>query len=185
MESGTTLPWVRDAALGHLTIVVDGEEDFRGSAGVSTSDLSYPDAGIPVTGDCGTGQLTPYGWYLVVAAEKHDAGASYPSFNGFVDELRIWTLARSESEIAASRLAVLPPSTPGLVGSYRFEEGAGTTVSDSSGLASPSGELRSGVAGNGQWVSRLDDPANTAPIGIGLFADGFESGDLVNWSNGG
>ena len=173
---------IRDAVVGDLTIVVDGVEDFRGTAGISTADLSYPDAGVPVTGDCNTGQRTPYGWYLVVAAEKHDAGPAYPSFNGFVDELRIWNVARTASEIAADRFSVLPPATPGLVGVYRFEEGAGTVVSDSSGAGSPDGDLRSGVAGNGEWVSRQDDPLNTAPIGGLIFADGFESGDLTAWS---
>ncbi len=172
---------VRDAGVGDLTIVVDGAEDFRGTAGLSMSDLSYPDGGIPVTGDCNTGQLTPYGWYLVVAAEKHDAGSAYPSFNGFVDELRIWSTARSASEIAADRFSVLPAATPDLVGVYRFEEGAGTVVSDSSGTASPAGELRSGLAGNGEWVSRLSDPLNTAPLGGLIFSDGFESGDLTGW----
>ncbi len=72
---------VRDAASGRKRIYVDGALDFESSAGVSTANLSYPDSGIPVTGNCGTGQLTPWGWYLVVAAEKHDAGAAFPSFN--------------------------------------------------------------------------------------------------------
>ncbi|MBZ0113665.1 MAG: LamG domain-containing protein [Thermoanaerobaculia bacterium] len=173
---------VRDAVVGDLTIVVDGSEDFRSTPGISTVDLSYPDDGVPVTGDCGTGQLTPYGWFLVVAAEKHDAGAAYPSFNGFVDELRIWNVARTDAEIAADRFSVLSPSPPGLVGSYRFEEGSGTVLGDSSGSASPDGELRSGTSGDGEWFSRSVDPLNTAPIGEFLFADGFESGGLGGWS---
>lgn len=170
---------VRDAAEGSLAIFVDGTEDFRGSPGVSTADLSYPDAGVPVTGDCGTGQLTPYGWYLVVAAEKHDAGPAFPSFAGWVDELRIWNVARTGAEIAADRFRVLPPGTPGLVGSYRFEEGGGTLVADSSGAGAPAGELIAGVAGNGEWVS---GPGQTAPVGEVLFSDGFESGDATAWS---
>ncbi len=174
---------VRDASAGDLRIVVDGIEDFRSSPGVSTSDLSYPDDGVPVTGNCDTGQLTEYGWYLVVAAEKHDAGAAYPSFNGYVDELRIWNTARTNAEIASNRFQLLPPGISGLVGSYRFEEGAGAVVSDSSGAGSPDGELRSGVAGNGEWVSRADDATNTAPIGGGIFEDGFESGDISAWSS--
>ncbi len=173
---------VRDVLAGDLRIVVDGVEDFRSSPGVSTTDLSYPDGGIPVTGNCDTGQLTAYGWYLVVAAEKHDAGAAYPSFNGYVDELRIWSTARTNAEIAAHRFQILSPGTVGLVGSYRFEEGAGVTVSDSSGSGSPDGELRSGVSGNGEWVSRADNAANTAPIGGLVFEDGFESGDTSAWS---
>lgn len=172
---------VRDIAAGDLAIIVDGVLDFRSSSGVSEGDLSYPDAGIPVTGNCQTGQLTPYGWYLVVAAEKHDAGAAYPSFAGYVDELRIWNVARDVTEIAADRFRVLPAGTPGLVGSYRFEEGAGTSVADSSGAGSPAGELRAGLAGNGEWVNRATDPANTAPVGGLIFADGFESGDASAW----
>ncbi|MDA8018402.1 MAG: LamG domain-containing protein [Thermoanaerobaculia bacterium] len=114
---------VRDVVEGSLAIFIDGVEDFRSAPGWSTVDLSYPDDGVPVTGNCDTGQLTPYGWYLVVAAEKHDAGAQYPSFNGYLDELRIWNVARTGTEIADDRFTVLPPGTPGLVGSYRFEEG--------------------------------------------------------------
>ena len=170
---------VRDAVEGSLAIFVDGVEDFRGSAGISTVDLSYPDSGVPVTGDCGTGQLTPYGWFLVIAAEKHDAGPAYPSFAGYVDELRIWNLARGEAAIATDRFRVLPAGTPGLVGSYRFEEGSGTVVADSSGTGAPDGELIAGVSGNGEWVSGQGE---TAPLDPVLFSDGFETGDTLAWS---
>lgn len=171
---------VRDSVEGSLAVVVDGVEDFRGSPGISTVDLSYPDAGVPVTGDCATGQRTPYGWYLVVAAEKHDAGAAYPSFSGYVDELRIWNVARSATEVAADRFRVLPAGTPGLVGSYRFEEGSGTVVADSSGGGAPDGELVAGVPGNGEWVG---GPGETAPVEAAVFADGFESGDTSAWTS--
>ncbi len=173
---------VRDIDLGETAIVVDGVEDFRSSPNVANSDLSYPDEGIPVTGNCDTGQLTEYGWYLVVAAEKHDAGSAYPSFNGYVDELRLWDVARSTSAIATHRFRILPSSTPGLVGSYRFEEGTGTAVTDSSGASSPDGLLVGGAAGNGEWVSHAANPFNTAPLEDPLFADGFESGDTTAWS---
>ncbi len=165
---------VRDVTLGSLMIVVDGVVDFSSSAGISHNDLSYPDVGIPVTGDCSTGQLTAYGWYLVVAAEKHDAGAAYPSFNGYVDELRIWNTARSVTEIQNQRFAVIDSDSVGLVGYYRFEEGAGTAVNDSSDAVAPAGQLVAGVQGNGQWVSRADDANNTAPLSGVIFADGFE-----------
>jgi hypothetical protein len=81
--------------------------------------------------------------------------------------------------IAADRFRVLPAGTPGLVGSYRFEEGSGTVVADSSGAGSPDGELIAGLAGNGEWVS---GPGETAPVGDELFADGFESGNTSAWS---
>ncbi len=176
---------VRDAASGVKSVVVDGVLDFAGSPGISTADLSYPNDGVPVTpGVCGPGQLTPYGWFLVVGAEKHDAGAEFPSFNGFVDELRIWDVARSVADIAADRHRIVAAGAPGLVAAYRFEEGAGTVLGDSSAAGSPDGELVAGVAGNGEWVAYADDPANTAPIDADvIFADGFESGDTASWSS--
>lgn len=176
---------VRDVSTGTKHIYVDGVLDFSSSAGVSQADLSYPDEGIPVTpGVCDPGQLTPYGWYLVIAAEKHDAGEEFPSFNGFFDELRLWNRALSASEIAMNRDVVVAANTPGLVGLYRFEEGVGTAVGDSSVAGGPEGELRAGTSGNGEWVSWADDPLNTAPIQGGdlLFADGFESQNTNAWS---
>lgn len=148
---------VRDIATGRKRIFVDGVLDFESVALLSFDDLSYPNGGVP-------GSVTPWNPYIVLGAEKHDAGSSFPSFRGWMDELRIWSVARSPEEIAASRQLVLPPGTPGLVGQYRFEEGSGTVVADSSGAGSPSGQLIAGVAGNGEWALRSVDPMNTAPI---------------------
>jgi len=174
---------VRQAATGRKRIFVDGVLDFESSAGASTADLSYPDAGIAVTpGQCSPGQLTPYGWYLVVAAEKHDAGAAYPSFNGFVDELRAWSTARTGTELGATYRRALNPASPGLAGAYRFEEGTGTSVASSALAAGPVGNLVAGMAGNGEWVTRASDSANTAPLLDLPFLDGFELGGFELWS---
>lgn len=174
---------VRQVASGRKRIYVDGALDFESAAGASTADLSYPDAGIAVTpGLCNPGQLTAYGWYLVVAAEKHDAGAAYPSFNGLVDELRAWSAARTAEQLAATYRRVLNPASPGLAGAYRFEEGSGTAVASSSLAAAPTGSLVAGTVGNGEWMSRADDSANTAPLMDMPFADGFELGEIELWT---
>jgi len=177
---------VRDIVTGTKHIYVDTQLDFSSSTGISFTDLSYPDEGIPVTpGNCEPGQITPYGWYLVVAAEKHDAGSAYPSFNGFIDQLRIWDKALSAGEIASTHDRLVTPTSQGLAATYRFEEGSGTEVFDSSAAGSPVGDLRNGSAGNGEWVAWVDDPGNTAPIELGpepIFDDGFESGDTSAWS---
>ncbi|MDJ0654032.1 MAG: hypothetical protein QNJ40_07765 [Xanthomonadales bacterium] len=168
---------VRDAATGTKHIYVDGVLDFSSSAGVSFADLSYPDDGVPVTGNCGTGQLTPYGRFLVFAAEKHDAGAAYPSYAGYIDEVRLWATARSARQIADNYDQVVAPGSPGLVGYYRFEEGSGTVLGDSSDAGSPDAQLIAGIAGNGEWVSRAADPDNTAPLAAStdrIFSSGFE-----------
>ena len=165
---------VRDAAAGTLMLVVDGTLDHISPLDYNNADLSYPDAGIPVTGDCSSGQLTAYGWYLVVAAEKHDAGSAYPSYNGYLDELRIWDTARSVAEIRDNRFQIIDNNTPGLVGHYRFEEGSGTVIQDSSMANAPDGQLVAGTSNNGEWVSRTDDANNTAPLSDTIFANGFE-----------
>ena len=55
------------------------------------------------------------------ADEKADA-----SFADF----RLWNVARTTAEIAAQRGMALPPTTPGLILNYRFNEGWGTTVKE-------------------------------------------------------
>jgi len=165
---------VRDSTAGSLMLVVDGVLDFASPMDYNRADLSYPDDGIPVTGDCSTGQLTPYGWYLVIAAEKHDAGSAYPSFNGYLDELRIWNTARSVADIRDNRFGVIDNNANGLVAQYRFEEGSGTVVQDSSAAAAPDGQLIAGTSNNGEWVSRVDDSHNTAPLSDIIFTSGCD-----------
>ncbi len=157
---------VRDAVSGRKSIYVDAQLDFESSLGVSTANLSYPNAGVP-------GQATPWGPYLVLGAEKHDAGAAYPSFRGWFDELRVWSTARTPTQLAASFDRVIAADSAGLVGYYRFEEGSGTNVADSSAAASPAGELIAGVAGNGEWTSYAAHPSNTAPVVEGSLPAGF------------
>jgi hypothetical protein len=156
---------VRNALTGRKHIYVDGREDFAGGPGVSRADISYPDGGVP-------SQLTPWGPYQVLGAEKHDAGPAYPSFSGFLDELRIWSAARTAAEILDWRDRVVPAGTPGLAASYRFEEGSGTTIADTSGSGAPAGQLIAGAPGDGEWVAWADDPRNTAPVAAGPISPG-------------
>ncbi len=148
---------VRDFGAGRLLIYVDGQLDIGGSTNVNRADLSYPNAGVP-------GQATPWGPFIVLAAEKHDAGAEYPSFNGYMDELRVWNVALTGSEIFERRGRVIAADTAGLVGYFRFEAGSGTVIVDSSAVNSPAGLLIAGVPGNGEWVSAAGNVQNTAPV---------------------
>lgn len=163
---------VRDAITGRKHIFVDGRLDFSSSPGVSNNDISYPNNGAP-------GQNSPWGPYIVLAAEKHDAGSSFPSFNGYMDEVRFWTVARTQREIFDTYDRVIPNNTPGLVGYYRFEEGSGTSVVDSSAAGSPTGVLIAGVPGNGEWVSFASHPLNVPPISNSALPAGFFLSQLV------
>jgi len=51
-------------------------------------------------------------------------------FTGKIDELRIWSVARSDAEIKATMGQRLSGKEPGLVVYYTFDEGTGTTSKD-------------------------------------------------------
>ncbi len=107
----------RSAADGALAIFVNGQLDAQGSG--PTGDVSYRD-----------GRTTQYPAdpFLVIGAEKHDAGPEYPSFRGWIDEVRI-------SRIVRYRNPFEPPVAPFIsdvntVALYHFDEGSGTMVYD-------------------------------------------------------
>jgi hypothetical protein len=74
----------RMASTGRVRIYVDGVP--RATSATVPGDVSYP---APFAG-------TARRWdpYLVLGAEKHDAGDAYPSFSGYVDELRVSDVVR-------------------------------------------------------------------------------------------
>ncbi len=75
-------------------------------------------------------------------------GTAAGFFAGVIDEARIWNVARTAGQIAASRDLELTSGT-GLVARWGINEGAGTVVGDSIGSVT-------GTATNGPtWVARL------------------------------
>ena len=53
-------------------------------------------------------------------------------FNGTMDELRIWNVARSQSDILANYESTVPTNSSNLVAYYKFDESTGTTTADAS-----------------------------------------------------
>lgn len=123
---------------GDMAIFVDGQLD--GSVTGIAGDASYRN-----------GRSTDYQWdpFIVLGAEKHDAGAEYPSFSGWLDELRISTTARYSGAFQRPTAPFTPDGNT--VALYHFDEGTGTAVGDSSGAAGgPSdGILRVGGSPSG------------------------------------
>lgn len=66
---------------------------------------------------------------------------------GTIDEVRIWNVARSESQIAGAMSKRLTGNEAGLVGYWRLDDGSGATATDSS----PSGNDGQ-LEGNPTWV---------------------------------
>lgn len=152
---------------GRMWIFVDGvlEAEADGPDG----DVSYPDDGVPCPNCCGAGEpCDGSDPYLVLGAEKHDAGAAYPSFSGLLDELRLSTVLRYAGPFT-------PPSDPFVVDAdtaalYHFDEGpagpcTGAIVDSTPGNASP-GECRFGGSSPSGPVYVEDTPFHPAPTEI-------------------
>ena len=61
-----------------------------------------------------------------------DCGGDNNFFQGYIDELRIWNRALTQTEIRDNMCQKLTGSEAGLVGYWRFDETSGTTAYDSS-----------------------------------------------------
>lgn len=113
----------RNISTGQLRLFVDGVLD--GSATGPTGDVSYRN---------GRSTSFPNDPFLVIGAEKHDFAPQYPSYSGWIDELRVSNSIRYSSTFT-------PPTLPfttdaNTVGLYHFDEGTGNAVADSSGSGS-------------------------------------------------
>ncbi len=78
----------------------------------------------------GTLNLPP----AVTRTRNYFGRSSYETYaNALFDELRIWNVARTQGQIQANMHRSLVGNEPGLIGYWRTDEGAGTTLTDSSG----------------------------------------------------
>lgn len=134
----------RASGSGQLRLWVDGKLD--GQATGPTGDVSYQN-----------GRATS--WpnsdpYLVIGAEKHDAGSAYPSFSGWVDELRLSTSVRYTAAFTPAKTKHATDAQTAAL--YHFDEGSSTTLGDSSGASGgPShGVIKVGGPKNGPiWTA--------------------------------
>ncbi|MEI6408056.1 MAG: LamG-like jellyroll fold domain-containing protein [Bacteroidota bacterium] len=62
----------------------------------------------------------------------HDDNEDY-YFDGQIDEVRVWSVARTEEELRTTMCKKLKGNENGLVGYWRFDEGAGNTVKNRTG----------------------------------------------------
>lgn len=130
---------------GRLWLFVDGAN--QAEADGPDGDLSYPDNGVP--GNYCGGPCDFSDPFLVIGAEKHDAGSAYPSYDGYFDELRISSSLRYTTPFAT-------PTGPfasdnDTLGLYHFDEGTGTDALDTSGASGgpTNGVLSVGGPANG------------------------------------
>jgi glucose/arabinose dehydrogenase len=146
---------------GFLSLYVDGT--LQASADGPDGDISYPDNGVP--GNFCGGPCLNSDPFLVIGAEKHDAGPTFPSYKGRFDELRISNVRRYTANFT-------PPGAPFItdaatVALYHFDEGTGATANDTSGV--PGGPAhgdirRSTPSGFPTWST--DTPFDVGALGL-------------------
>jgi hypothetical protein len=98
-----------DATTRKLTLYLDG---------VAVAEAVVPALSTGNTGPVGIGRSGP---------------VSGNHWQGKIDDVRIWSVVRSPTQIQTSFRNQLPVAPPGLVGNWRFDEGIGTIASDSGG----------------------------------------------------
>ena len=79
------------------------------------------------------------------------ASLTSESWDGRLDDVRIWSTARTVTEISTNMNGCLPGTTPGLLALYNFEEGTGTSLTDRTG--------------NGYHGTLVSSPAWTTGLG--------------------
>ena len=105
-----------------------------------------------------TNSLTTVGSALTTA------GVADGFFAGVVDEVRIWSVARTAAQIAAAKNIEITGAQAGLMGRWGLNEGSGTSAADSSGNA-VTGTLVG--AATPSWVAGFPIvPTNTAPVAV-------------------
>lgn len=129
----------RRATDGRMQVWVDGAFDGGNSSSPASGNINYR-----------VGRTTSYPAdpTLVFGAEKHDAGSAYPSFNGWLDDVRVSTGLRYTAVFVRPSAPLAVDATT--VALYAFDEGTGTTVGDAKGTSPGSRQV--GGANNGpQW----------------------------------
>ncbi|NCS18130.1 MAG: LamG domain-containing protein, partial [Microcystis aeruginosa G13-12] len=111
---------------------------------------------------------------LKIGERGDDLQPRYWYFNGQIDDVRVWNVARTQAEIQANLNQKLTGNEQGLVGYWNFEETTGNTVNDLTA------NKNNGTLING--VQRTVANANpiTRPEGKTLFFDGVNDYIQVN-----
>jgi len=105
-------------------------------------------------------------------------GDGWTSFVGDLDELRIWNVARSETELRMNYRNTLSGFESGLIGYYRFDEGFGVWAYDLSKEVDDTQENMR-ISGTVNWMTNGDTPTKTIVVpedhaGFEIFVSAIE-----------
>lgn len=133
----------RRASDGLMSIYIDGVLDAQ---------VDGPDGNISYRNRRTTSY--PNDPFLVIGAEKHDAGPEYPSFSGWLDEIRFSNIVRYTSTFSRPTAPFVDDRNT--VALYHLDEGSGNAINDVSGFgAAPSNGTRfyGGSPAGPEWTT--------------------------------
>jgi hypothetical protein len=96
--------------------------------------------------------------HAAIGTAMNSTGVASGYFNGVIDEVRIWSIARAAQDIIAN-MNVEIVSAPNLLGRWGLNEGSGNVATDSSGRG-----VNGTIVGTGwSWVAGAPFSSNLAP----------------------
>lgn len=139
----------------------------------------YKNGELGYTGAVSSGHTIPSGGCLALAQEQDNVGTNYDetqALRGKLDEVRIWNVVRTGTEIRENMGKPIPGNTSNLVAYYRFNESSGAVLPDAT-AGGHNGTLVNMDDSDWQESYAMVRPGALPASGIG--ADGF----TANWSH--
>ena len=127
----------------HVAVTYDGRGGPTAANGIT---LYVDGVAVPVYRDTNAAYVAMEN--LAAPLELGREGPGWRQYGGGLDEVRLWSVARTASEIQGALTTELTGAEPGLRGYWRFNEGSGTTVAGD-GPADQPATLLNGP----QWVA--------------------------------
>jgi hypothetical protein len=72
-------------------------------------------------------------YWTIGEGDGTNLGSGGLYFNGQVDEVRIWNVARTDGQITSAWNTTVPANSANLIAYYKMDEGSGTSLTDASG----------------------------------------------------
>jgi hypothetical protein len=91
----------------------------------------------------------------------HNGTGNGYTFNGKIDEVRIWNVERTASQIAAKKDTILAGNESGLTAYYNFQENTGTTANDTQTQSNNDGSISNASWTDGPTLSKMGSTAFT------------------------
>ncbi|AOY79568.2 DUF4347 domain-containing protein [Moorena producens JHB] len=114
---------------------------------------------------------------VLIGARQED-GSPTNLFNGKIDDVQIWDIARNQDQIKDTINHQLVGNEPGLIAYYQANEGSGTTLNDYS-VNNNHGTLQNGTA----WLNSWDAPITVNLTGASTSANVSISSLVSNDTN--